>query len=531
MRSRLMVIAGPDRGRVITIPPEGGMVGRGDSCSMRLGDAAVSREHFRIGVRDGRPLVIDMGSTNRTVINGEPVTMRSLSPGDRIEVGNSMIEVIAEGEVACTGAGTVVHAEHELDAIAGAVGSGGDPGFLAEALRALAALVQALPRATTVQAACELAVGVLARTLGATRFQILRDSDGDRGHAFAVVTGKTDDEEAPVGAVPLDRMLLVKVGEQRKAILASDGGRGALAVPLLIDSVPALMIADRPGAGWDAGVLAVVAVAARAIEATIEGVSRGGRDTSEREVMVEIDGDSSVAARMREWVTWLAQRPEAALLVGPPGSGKARVAEAVHRRSPRAAGPFVVAHCAGLTESLVESELFGHDGGGEHKPGRIEAARGGTLFLDELGALPARCQKRLARALDLGYVEKPSGGKLPIDVRIIAGSCADLMAMVQAGALREDLYRKLAGQVMMVPSLVERQSDIIGLAEKFLYALAAEAGQRRNGFAPDAATRLAQHDWRGNVRELHNTIERLILQGSMDPVSLYDVERALIRRQ
>ena len=289
------------------------------------------------------------------------------------------------------------------------------------------------------------------------------------------------------------------------ALLASDGGRGALAVPLLIDSVPSLMVADRAGASWDEGVLAVVQVAARAVEGAVEALSRGGRDSSEREVLVEIDGDSAVAARMREWVTWLSQRPEPALLFGPMGSGKERVAEAVHRRSPRAAGPFVVAHCAGLTESLVESDLFGHEvQGGERKPGKLEAARGGTLFLDELAALPPRCQKRLARTLDLGYIERPSGGKTPLDVRIIAGTCHDLTGMVQTGAMREDLFRKLSGQLMMVPSLVERQADIIGLAERFLYALAAQAGQRRSGFAADAAARLAHHDWLGNVRELQN---------------------------
>ncbi len=528
-----MVISGPDRGRVLTIPPEGGVVGRGDMCGgLRLGDAAVSREHFRIGVRDGKPLVIDLGSTNRTVVNGEPVTMRSLSPGDRIEIGNSVIEVIAEGEVACTGTGTTVLVEHDVDAIAGAVGHGNDPAFLAEGLRAIAALAQNLPRAQTVAAAAELVVSVLARSLAASRFQILRDSDGDRGNAFAVVAGKTDDEEAPIGAVSLDRALLVKVAEKRRALLASDAGRGVIAAPLLIDSVPALLIGDRAGAPWDEGALAVLAVAGRTLEAALDSLSRGGRASSEREGGVEIDGDSSVSARMREWVTWLAQRPEAALLVGPPGSGKERLAEAVHRRSARAPGPFIVAHCAGLTESLVESELFGHENpGGERKPGKLEAARGGTLFLDELAALPARAQKRLARALDLGYLEKPSGGKHPLDVRLIAGSCADLLAMVQGGAMREDLYRKLAGQVMMVPSLVERQTDILGLAEAFLYQLAAAAGQlRRGGFSPEAATRIAQHDWPGNVRELHNTIERLVIQGSTDPISIYDVERALIRR-
>ena len=532
MNSRLMVISGPDQGRVLTIPPEGGMVGRGESCGLRLRDASVSREHFRIGIRDGRPLVIDMGSTNRTCVNGEPVTMRALSPGDRIEIGHSVIELVAEGEVVCTGSGTTIHAEHDCETLAGAVGAqSADPAFLGEALRAVAALAQGLLRTKTIAAAAELAVTVLGRALGAARIQILRDSDGDRGNAFAVVAGTSDDEEAPVGAVPLDRPLLVKVAEQRRAVLASDGGRGVVVAPVLIDSVAALIVADRATMGWDEAVLAVVAVAARALEATIDGLSRGDRADSERAVLLEIDGDSSVSARMREWVTWLAQRPEAALLVGPVGSGKERLAEAVHRRSPRAHGPFVVAHCAGLTESLVESELFGHDTtGGERKPGKLEAARGGTLFLDELAAMPARAQKRLARALDLGYLERASGGKAPLDVRIIAGSYHDLTAMVTSGAMREDLYRKLAGQVMVVPSLVERQSDINGLAERFLYQLAAEAGQVRSGFAPDAASRLAQHDWPGNVRELRNTVERLVLQGSADPISLYDVDRALLRR-
>ncbi len=513
----------------MTIPPEGGVVGRGDSCGLKLGDASVSREHFRIGMRDGRPLVVDLGSTNRTCVNGEPVNMRSLSPGDRIEIGHSVIEVIADGEVACTGTGTVVQAEHDADTAASMIGQSHDPLALAEGLRAIAALAQALPRTTTVAAAAELVVNVLARGLGANRFQILRDSDGDKGHAFAVVHGKAEDDEAPIGAVPLDRALLVKIAEQRRAILAADAGRSVLAAPVLIDSIPALLIADRAAPGWDEGSLALLAVAGRTLEAAIDGLSRGGRETVEREV--DIDGDSAVSARMREWVTWLAQRSEPALLVGPPGSGKERLAEAVHRRSPRAPGPFVVARCAGMTESLVETELFGHEApGGERKPGKLEAGRAGTVFLDEIGALPQRSQKRLARALDLGYLEKSTGGKVALDVRFIAGSCHDLMAAVQAGGLREDLYRKLAGQLMVVPSLIERQGDVIGLAERFLYELSSAAGQRRSGFSPEAATRITQHDWLGNVRELRNTVERLIIQGSADPISLYDLDRALVRR-
>ncbi len=531
MRSRLMVISGPDRGRVLTIPPEGGMVGRGETCRLRLGDASVSREHFRIGMREGRPLVVDLGSTNRTCVNGEPVSMRALAPGDRIEVGHSVIEVIADGEVVCTGAGSTIHADHDVEAVANHVGQyPSEPALLAEALRAVSAIALGLPRAPTSAAAAELLMTVLVRGLGAARCQILRDSDGDKGHAFAVVCGHSDDEEVPVGVVPLDRATLVRVAEQRRAVLASDAGRGLLAVAVLVDGVPSAIVADRAGASWDEAVLAVVAVAARAFEGSIDVRARGSRAEVERNDQVEIDGDSAVSARMREWVTWLAQRPEPALLVGPAGSGKERLAEAVHRRSPRAPGPFVVARCAGLSESLVETDLFGHEGSGERRPGKLEAARGGTVFLDEVAVLTARTQKRLARALELGHLERASGGKIPLDVRLICSTGHDLSAMVAAGGFREDLYRLLAGQIMIVPSLVERQADVIAMAERFLYECAAIAGQRRTGFSAEAATRLTQHDWPGNVRELRNTVERLVFQGSTDPISLYDVERALIRR-
>ncbi|HVK76536.1 MAG TPA: sigma 54-interacting transcriptional regulator [Kofleriaceae bacterium] len=532
MPARLVVIEGPDRGRVLPIPPEGGLVGRGDTCAMRLGDASVSREHFRIGVRDGRPLVIDLGSTNRTRVNGEPVELRALSTGDRIEVGHSILEVVGDGEVVCTGTGTDIVVDLDAEQAARAVGQAAtDAGFLGRALATMAALAEGLPATVTAAAAAELGVALVGQVLEAARVQLLRDCDGDRGQGYAVVAAVTTEDDQPAGVVQVDRALLVKVAEAGRALIAFDGPRVAVLAPLQIEGVPSLLIADRTGPPWDLAALQLVAAAGRVIGAAIDAHVR--RDQVARERMsevVDVDGDSAVSARLREWVAWLAHRPEPVLLVGEPGVGKERTAAAIHGRSPRSVGPFVAVRCAALSETWLESELFGHETPGTpRRPGKLEAARGGTLFLDELAALPPRCQKRLARALDLGFLEKAAGGRVPLDVRIIASSCHDVAGMVTIGAMREDLYRRLASQVVLVPPLRERGGDVIGLAERFLYQLAAEAGQRRNGFGPEAATRLSQHPWPGNVRELRNVIERIVLSPGEDPVGVADVERALAR--
>ncbi len=532
MSARLVVIGGPDRGRVLPIPPEGGLVGRGDSCAMRLGDAAVSREHFRIGIRDGRPLVIDLGSTNRTKVNGEPVDLRTLATGDRIEIGCSTLEVVSEGEVVCTGAETSVAVDVDAEQAARSIGqSPTDPAFLGRAVATLAALGEGLPGTASAVQAADLGVVLVGQALAATRVQILRDSDGDRGQGFAVFAGRSAEDEQPIGVVQVNRALLVKVAETGRALAVFDGERVALVAPLTIEGVRSLIIADRTGIAWDRAALDFLAAAARIIGASINAHVRRDRVTVERMTeAVEVDGDSAVSARLREWVAWLAHRPEPILLIGEPGVGKERVAAAIHGRSVRSVGPFVAIRCAALSETWLESELFGHEApGASRRPGKLEAARGGTVFLDELAALPPRCQKQLARALDLGYLEKAGGGRIPLDARLIVSSCHDIASMVGAGAMREDLYRRLASQVVLVPPLRERGADVVGLAERFLYQLSAETGQRRGGFSGEAATRLAHHSWPGNVRELRNVIERVILSGGDDPVSVADIERALPR--
>ena len=518
MRARLMVVSGPDRGREFSIPPEGGLVGRGEGCAMRLEDAAVSRQQFRIGVRDGRPLVIDMGSTNRTRVNGDPVDMRTLSPGDRIEIGNSVLEVVGEGDVVCVADEGVISHEVDTERTARPVGSGSGVIEVAGYLTAMARMASSVFGPDGVSAAC----GHLGGAVSAERVQIIGVDGGARLRAGR---GGTQ------GTVPVDRARLEKVARGGRAMAIRGNEREIMLSPVHGEGV---LVVDRPaGMAWDRGAVELVAAASQVLAAAMTAESeRGRRERALADLHDdgEIDGDSAVAARLRDWIAWAAARPYA-LLLGEPGVGKQRVAAALHDRSSRRTGPFVVVHCVAMSEAWLEADVFGHEEpSGERRPGKLEAAHGGTIFFDELAALPPRCQKRLMHALEKRAVKRRDGSLVPADARVIAGSCHDVASMVQVSAVRPDLYERLAQASVVVPPLRERRADLVTIAEKMLYRLAADASQRRTGFAADAAARLTAHEWPGNVRELRNVVERLLLQPGEDPVTAADVERAMIRR-
>ncbi len=519
MAARLMVVAGPDRGREFPIPPEGGVVGRGEGCAMRLEDAAVSREHFRIGVRDGRPLVIDMGSTNRTRVNGDPIDMRALVSGDRIEIGNSILEVVSEGDVVCVADSGVVALEVDTERTARPVGSGSGVIEVAGFLTAMARMAASMFGPDGVNTAC----GHLGAAVSADRVQLVSVEGGVK-----LLAGRGGAQ----GTVPVDRAQLEKVARGGRAVSVRGGEREIMMSPLVGEGV--LVIDRAAGHAWDRGTLELVAASSQVFVSAMAAASELGRRDRARADLSddgELDGDSAVAARLRDWVAWAAPKPFA-LLLGEPGVGKQRIAAAIHDKSPRSAGPFVVVHCAAMSETWLEADVFGHEdkAGGDRSPGKLEAAHGGTLFFDELAALPPRCQKRLVRALDKRGVKRADGTVIPADVRLIAASCHDIAGMVNVGAVRPDLYERFAPTVVVVPPLRERRADLVTIAEKILYRLAADASQRRTGFAADAAARLAAYGWPGNVRELHNVVERLLLQPGEDPVSAADIDRAMIRR-
>ena len=217
------------------------------------------------------------------------------------------------------------------------------------------------------------------------------------------------------------------------------------------------------------------------------------------------------------------------LLLGESGTGKERVAQALHHASPRKDAPFVKLHCAALAETLLESELFGHErgaftGAATRREGRFKMAHGGTLFLDEISEVSPATQVKLLRVLQEREFERVGGNEtLKVDVRIVAATNRDLAGMVRDGRFREDLYYRLNVVNLSLPPLRARRADIPLLADHFLRRYSAEAGRELVGFTPEALALLQEHNWPGNVRELENTVERAVVLCAGDRIEREDL--------
>jgi len=218
------------------------------------------------------------------------------------------------------------------------------------------------------------------------------------------------------------------------------------------------------------------------------------------------------------------------LLVGESGSGKEVMARHIHRRSRRAGGPFVAVNCAALPETMLESELFGHEKGAftgavARRVGKFEAAHGGTLLLDEVSEMDVRLQAKLLRAIQEKEIDRLGGGApVKVDVRLIATTNRDLSAEVRAGRFREDLYFRLNVVALRLPALRERPADIAPLAEHFARKYAEVNGLAYRPLAPAALVRLAAHHWPGNVRELENTLHRAVLLAAGETIGAEAIE-------
>ena len=228
-------------------------------------------------------------------------------------------------------------------------------------------------------------------------------------------------------------------------------------------------------------------------------------------------GTSNAMQRIYRLAAQVAPTRATVLVTGESGTGKGALARALHDRSPRAGRPFVSVHCVALAESLLESELFGHEkgaftGADRRRPGRFEIANGGTLFLDEVGEIPLATQVKLLRVLQEREFERVGGNEaIAVDVRIIAATNRDLAADVKAGRFREDLYYRLNVVPIEMPPLRMRHSDLEVLARHYLERFNEENGKTVLGFTPAARARIAEYSWPGNVRELENAIERAIV--------------------
>ena len=239
-------------------------------------------------------------------------------------------------------------------------------------------------------------------------------------------------------------------------------------------------------------------------------------------------GESDAIRHVRDIIAKVAPTDARVLITGPNGSGKELVARSLHERSTRSAMPYVEVNCAAIPSELIESELFGHEKGAftsaikQHK-GKFEQADHGTLFLDEIGDMSLAAQAKVLRVLQEKKLSRVGSDKdIMVDVRVVAATNKNLKAEIEKGNFREDLYHRLSVIVINVPSLDERKDDIPLLVDHFVKQISAESGMPAKSFSPDAIAKLQEMSWTGNIRELRNVVERLMILGG-NPVNSQDV--------
>lgn len=244
----------------------------------------------------------------------------------------------------------------------------------------------------------------------------------------------------------------------------------------------------------------------------------------------EMVGESVAIKQVKDTIAKVAATDARVLVLGPNGSGKELVARALHAQSPRAKSPLVEVNCAAIPSELIESELFGHEKGAftsaiKQKIGKFEQAEGGTLFLDEIGDMSLSAQAKVLRALQEKKITRVGGEKdINVDVRVIAATNKDLKKEIAEGRFREDLYHRLSVIVIPVPALNDRKEDIPLLVNKFLIDISNDYKTKPKKIAVDALQKLEAYNWTGNVRELRNVVERLVIL-SGEEIKLGEVEK------
>lgn len=236
---------------------------------------------------------------------------------------------------------------------------------------------------------------------------------------------------------------------------------------------------------------------------------------------IDIVGESKDIITVKETIEKVAPTDARVMIFGPNGSGKELVAKQIHSQSNRSNAPLIEVNCAAIPSELIESELFGHEKGSftgaqKQRLGQFELANGGTIFLDEIGDMSLSAQAKVLRALQENTITRVGGEKsIKVDVRVVAATNKDLKKEIAEGNFREDLYHRLSVIVIHVPSLNQRKSDIPLLVEKFLTDIAKDYGAPTKKIDTDAIEALKEHDWTGNIRELRNVVERLIIMSGV----------------
>jgi len=569
--ARLEIVSGPLKGKIVPLVDGEVSIGREPSNNISLLDSLVSRRHCVIR-RDGDSFrLLDLDSRNNTFVGGVPVRERLLAPGDQIRVGNSLLVFQGAGGDSSTAnfglqldatpapsAATVILRKQDALYLQPARPEGlpATPRTVRD-LNLLLDFSRSLNSVRGLPALQQQALDAVLSAVPADRAAILLTEDGGQG--FTSITGR-DRRLGTNQSIRASQTILNRVLNEDVAVLSSDVEsddayreaeslierrvHSVLAVPLEVRGtvLGALYLeASSPGARFDSELLQLVTtlgnLTALAIENArylekLDGENR--RLHEELKIQHSMVGESKAMREVYEFVSRVAGRDSTVLICGESGTGKELVARAVHTNSARKDKPFVAINCAAITETLLESELFGHERGAftgavSQKKGKLEVAEGGTVFLDEIGELAIPMQAKLLRVLQERELERVGGTRaIKLDVRLIAATNRDLKEASRNGGFRSDLYYRLNVVSLQMPALRERREDIPLLAAFFAAQHGEKVKRRVAGISPEARACLIRYDWPGNVRELENAIERAVVLGSTELILAEDLPEAIL---
>jgi transcriptional regulator with GAF, ATPase, and Fis domain len=580
---RLAAISGPLRDSVFPLKDGVLSIGRELSNHLSIDDGLVSPQHCLVTLDSDRCVLRDLSSPTGTFVNGLPVLERPLAHGDQVAIGGSVFLFLREEP-------SEAHPNPvELDD--GAQASAATTRLRREDLRylhpeALAALPTTERLARDLQTLLKISTAIGSiRNVESLQWQLLgMIFDVVPAERGAILLGHDPGEFAsivawdrvagPQHSVHVDRHLAQQVLQERIAILSNDANQpqdaqqpqpaqesaggsapaepddpqkplihSLLCVPLLnLDNAIGLIYLDtiNPDIRFAEDdlhlVTAIAGVAAMAIESARQVEWLGSENRRLRaEVNLDHDmvGESAPMREVYQLIERVAATDSTVLIFGESGTGKELAARAIHRNSPRREQPFVAINCAALTETLLESELFGHERGAftgaiALKRGQLEMANRGTIFLDEMGEISPALQAKLLRVLQERDFMRVGGTRtIPLDIRILAATNKNLQKATKDSTFREDLYYRLNVVSITMPPLRDHKEDIPLLAGYFAAKYAEKCNRRILGIAPDARTLLTQYDWPGNIREMENAIERAVVLGSSGMILPEDLPETL----
>lgn len=541
MTAKLKIISEKGKGEVFELTAPEISIGRDKTNEIVLNDASVSRRHCRVMRRDDKYFVSDSGSLNGTTVNGsEASTEIEISEQDKIGVGDFTLCFLTVDSPEYSSGVFLDKTEFRLPKNSVRLRIEEVFGAMARDLTAILKIIAEINTIRDVETLQTELLRQIMEVVPADEGAILLIDDAQE---FAEITGVNLADET--AQVVVSQTVVRQVLQSRQVVLVADFAaqenlQNAESLFLRRIStllcVPVAMFEKTLGAIYLSGsrsnfdeshlrfLTAVAGIAAVAIEnarnvAFLENENARLRgETLNRNML----GESAAMQKVFEVIRKVAPTDSTVLINGESGTGKELAAQAVHLNSRRADKPFVAINCAALTETLLESELFGHEkgaftGANVQKKGKIEAAQGGTLFLDEIGEMALNLQAKILRVLQEREFERV-GGTRPIkaDIRLIAATNRDLQAEVKAGAFRQDLFYRLNVVRLTMPALRERKEDILILAENFAEKFSRVINRRIRGISAAAKKLLLKYDFPGNVRELENAIERAAVLGSTD---------------